>query len=155
MFSLLQFQTTFFILSQTRRTDYSSLYPFMQLKTEHAHPISVCFSVNKLVVIHSEVYSFRSHVFCWELQDTIVGQIFKYHCTASTEEKNTYILTIDEPNFSMECLILLSFTLNYTCRICWAYCNPSVFTTKRRGPSHGIGSSSMLCFLFITSTPEI
>lgn len=66
-------------------------------------------------------------------------------------EKNpTYILPVDKPDFGMDHHVLLSFTLNYKCRICWAQCNPLVFTTKRGGPNSGVGSPSILCFLFIT-----
>lgn len=101
------------------------------------------FSSGKLVV----TYAFRSHVFCWELQSRPVGQIFKYHSFCWKKITQMYS-TIGKHNFSMEHHILLSFTFQYRCRICWAHCNPLISSIKRGGSSHDTGISN--CLLFIT-----
>lgn len=150
--SLLQFQNSSWIQSQTCRRDFSSLYTFYATEDWTCPPYLNLFSSGKLVV----TYSFRSYVFCWEVQGRIVGQIFKYHCTPFTEKKLTHTYSaIDEHNFSMGHCILLSFTFQYRHKICWALWNPLISSAKRAGPNHGTGISNTLCLLFITQTPEI
>lgn len=66
-------------------------------------------------------------------------------------KKFTHIYsTIDKHNFSMGHHILLSSTFQYRHRICWACCNPLIFSAKTAGSNHGTGIYNTLCLLFIT-----